>query len=218
MGEERLFPRGAEPEKGALLHRDPAAEHHGPAPHGARHRRNAAGRADPLQAHGGLRDALAPRHRPRVHRHGGQNRRADAQGGPRQARPRPRGLPRARVGVEARIRRKDRRAAQEARLLLRLGARALHHGRGLQPRRDEGVRRALQHGFDLPRGPHHQLVPRVQDRALRRGGRIRGAVEPSLARALRRAGSVLLHHLRHDPPGNDSRRHGRGRQSRGPAL
>ena len=47
------------------------------------------------------------------------------------------------------------------RLLLRLAARALHHGRGLQQRRARGVRAPLRQGPDLPRQPHHQLVPRT---------------------------------------------------------
>ena len=51
--------------------------------------------------------------------------------GRRPPRPRPRGLPRARLGVEGRIRRAHHHPAQAPRLLLRLEPRALHHGRGL---------------------------------------------------------------------------------------
>ena len=49
--------------------------------------------------------------------------------GHQQGRTRQREIPRAGLGLETRIRRKNRQAAQKDGLLLRLGTRALHHGR-----------------------------------------------------------------------------------------
>jgi hypothetical protein len=85
------------------------------------------------------------------------------------ARPRPRGIPQTRLGVEGKARRHHHQPAQEARLLLRLDPRTLHHGPGIFALRAKGVRRALQKGPDLSRQTHGELVPRLADRALRRG-------------------------------------------------
>ena len=58
--------------------------------------------------------------------------------------------------------------AQEARHLLRLGPRALHHGRGLLQGGPRGLRKPVQQGPHLQGPPHHQLVPALRDRAVRR--------------------------------------------------
>ena len=65
--------------------------------------------------------------------------------------------------------------AQETRLLLRLGAGALHHGRGPVQGRAQGVRAALQRRAHLPRQIHHQLVPALPHRAVGRRGRAQGS-------------------------------------------
>ena len=69
------------------------------------------------------------------------------------------------------VRRPHHRAAQKAGLLLRLGARALHPGRGLL---QGGAARCLcslyDKGLIYQRRAHHQLVPALQDLHLRRRG------------------------------------------------
>ena len=68
---------------------------------------------------------------------------------------------------EGQIRRNHYPPAPQTRRLLRLGARAFHHGRRPQPRRPQSLRSALQQGVHLSRTPHDQLVPRFQDRPFR---------------------------------------------------
>ena len=58
--------------------------------------------------------------------------------------------------------------SQTARHLLRLGPRALHHGRGLLQGGPRGIRKPVQQGPDLQGPPHHQLVPALRDRSVRR--------------------------------------------------
>jgi valyl-tRNA synthetase len=55
----------------------------------------------------------------------------------------------------------DHAPAAPPRRSMRLGERALHHGRGLQPRRPQGVRRALPRRAALPRQAPGQLGPQV---------------------------------------------------------
>ena len=85
-------------------------------------------------------------------------------------RPRPREARGEDLGVEGEARRHHHPAAQEARRLVRLVARALHHGPGVLALRAAGLRRSLQKGPDLPRQAHGELVPRLPHRAQRRGG------------------------------------------------
>ena len=66
--------------------------------------------------------------------------------------------------------------AQAARRVVRLVARALHHGRGPVARRAQGVRHALQRGPDLQGQAAGQLGPEAAHRDLRpRGAAGRGA-------------------------------------------
>ena len=129
----------------AVLHRHPAAERHRLAAYGPCAQQHAAGRAVPLRAHARQGRALAAGHRPCRHRHpdGG---RAPADGAPG-ARPARRSAARSssrRSGQwKARVRRHHHQPAQAPRRLLRLVARALHHGRGAVARGPQGVRRAL---------------------------------------------------------------------------
>ena len=76
--EGRYFHAEPQSREEALHHRHPAAEHHRAAAYGTRPRRDAAGHPDPLAADAGLRGALAARHRPRVDRHRGEDRRGHA--------------------------------------------------------------------------------------------------------------------------------------------
>ena len=128
-------------------------------------------------------------------------------------RDRPRGLPRACLGVEGAVGRRDHPPAPPPRRLLRLGARALHHGRGLPARGHPRLRRAAQARPDLPRQAPGQLGPQVPDRDQRPRGR-----DP------RRPGQVLDAELsarrrqrrdpgRDDAARDDARRHG----GRGPS-
>ena len=85
-------------------------------------------------------DAVAARHRPRRHRHavdGGAPARRRRQEPPRH---RPRGVRRARVGLEAALRRRDPAADEAARRLGGLVARVLHHGRAHVARGARGLR------------------------------------------------------------------------------
>ena len=121
---------GAKPGRRALLDRHPAAQRHRLAPHRPRPQQHAPGHPHPLRAHARQGRALAARHRPRRHRHP-DDRRAPADGAPAAVAPRhgPRGVPRARLGVEGRERRHDHEPAQAPGRFCRLVARTLHHGR-----------------------------------------------------------------------------------------
>ena len=72
-------------------------------------------------------------------------------------RPRPRRILKTRLGLEGPVRVADLHAAPTARVVRRLGARALHDGRKMREGRHRGVR-------PVPRGRHH--VPRVAPRQL----------------------------------------------------
>ena len=115
---------------------------------------------------------------------------------------------------KARIRRHHHRPAQAARRLLRLVARALHHGRGLVARGAESFRRAL------PRGPHlqgqaaGQLGPEAENRDLRSrsaAGRDQGQ---SLAHQISDRGQRRIHR-RGDDAARDHARRRRGRGASG---
>ena len=115
----------------ALHHRHSAAERHRLAAHGPRAQQHAAGHPVPLRAHARARRAVAAGHRPRRHRDPDGGRAADdgaAGAGP--ARHRAREVPREGLGLEGRVRRHHHQPAQAARRVVRLVARALHHGRG----------------------------------------------------------------------------------------
>ena len=83
--------------------------------------------------------------------------------------------------VEGGVRRHHRRPAQAARLLLRLVAAALHHGRGPVARRAQGVRRSLSRRADLQGQAPRQLGPGAPDRHLRPRSRADRDQGPSLA-------------------------------------
>ncbi len=95
-------------------------------------------------AHEGPRCALAARHGPRWHRNA-NGCRAPAHGAPGAGPPRdrPREVSGARLGLEGGVGRRDRRAVEAPRRLLRLVPRAFHARRGPFARRGQGVRPAL---------------------------------------------------------------------------
>ena len=74
------------------------------------------------------------------------------------------------IKVEENLRKEEPhyQPAQKARHLLRLGPRALYHGRGLLQGGPRGIRKPVQQGPDLQGPPHHQLVPALRDCAVRR--------------------------------------------------
>ena len=165
--------RAGRPERAkadALLHRHSAAQCDRLAAHGARAQQYLAGHSLPLRAHARQGRALAARHRSRRHRHPGRGRAAiDGAPGARQPRNGARSVHQARVGMEGGIRRRDHRPTKAARRLVRLVARALHHGRRPVARRGESVRRALSRRPHLQGQAAGQLGPEAQDRDLRSG-------------------------------------------------
>ena len=166
----------------------------------------------------GAQHEVDPRHRPRRHRHPDAGREGAARGGHEPRGDRPRGVRRAHVGVDAPLRRHDRRAAQAPRRLAGLRGRALHARRGLRRRGAEGLRRPLRQGPDLPRQLPGQLGPGLALGDLRpRGGGARGHRHALLRRLPARVGQRLADD-RHRAPGDDARRHRDRRAPRRRAL
>ena len=120
----------------------------------------------PPPPHAGLRRAVAAGHGPRLDRRARARREGAGGRGHEPPRARPRGVPRAHVGVEGRARRRDPGADAPARRQRRLDARALHHGRGQAPRRPHHVQAAVRRRPDLPRRAAGQLVARAAHRAV----------------------------------------------------
>ena len=137
----RLLPRAGAERQAPVLHRDPAAQRDRAPARGPRARTHDRGHADPPRADAGLRGVLDPGDGPRGHRDAGGGGAAPARAGDRPSRARPRGVRRACLDLEGAVRRRDRRADQADGRLLRLGARAVHHGRGAVARGARGVRR-----------------------------------------------------------------------------
>ena len=80
----------------------------------------------------------------------------------------------ARLGMEGGIGRRHLAAAAAAGRVLRLVARALHHGRGPVARRAQGLRAALQGRADLQGQAPGELGPEAADRHLRSGSGAEG--------------------------------------------
>ena len=89
---------------------------------------------------------------------------------------------RARVGVVANLRRRDRRAVSPARLRPGLAALAVHDGRGSIGRGAPRLRPALSRRIDLSRNAADQLGSDGKNDRLRRGARARRARRHALAR------------------------------------
>ena len=185
MGGAWLLQAGRQAQGRALHHRDPAAQRDGLAAHGTRAEQYHPGHPRPLRAHARQGRAVAARHRPRRHRHpdGGG---APAAEGKQHRSPRhgPRGLLATRVGVEGRIGGHHFAPAAPAGRLLRLVARALHHGRRPVQGRAEGVRAALQGGDDLQGQAPCELGSEAADGHLRSRGGAEGNEGPALVPAL----------------------------------
>ena len=213
-------------ERASLRHRHPAAERDRLAAYGSRAQQHAAGRARPLRAHARPRRAVAAWDGSRRHRHADGGRAAiDGAPGAEPPRPRPRGVRRARLAVEGRVRRADHQSAEAARRLLRLVARALHHGRGAVARRAQGVRRSLPRRAHLQGQAPGQLGPEAAHRHLRPRSRAGRGEGPPLASALsarrprlRSRRCIDLHRRRHHAARDHARRHRRRRASRRRAL
>jgi hypothetical protein len=125
-----------------------------------------------------------PGHRPRRDRHPERRGEAARGRGHRPSRARPRGLPRAGVGLQGDLRWSDPEPAREARSLRRLGPRGVHLRRSAFRGRARGVRRPLRAGPDLPWQPPDQLVHPLPHRTVGHRGGARGRD--------RRAGPVRL--------------------------
>ncbi len=130
------------------------------------------------------------RDRPRRHRDPVEGGAEAAQGrGQDPTRPRPRRLPREGLGVEGRARRHHYLPTEATRLLLRLGARAFHDGRGLQPLGPKVFVDLFHEGL-IYRGKRMvNCVPQIAHRPERRGGHHEGPEVEALHDALPRRGS-----------------------------
>ncbi len=141
LGEEWLFPgrpRRIQPQP--PLHPAAAAQRHGHAAHGPRFPAHADGRVDALPPYARVQHAVAARHRSRRHRHPDRGRAPARSRGQLAPGAGPRSIRRARLEMEGGIRLDHHAPDAPARGLLRLGARALHHGRGAVAGGDGSVR------------------------------------------------------------------------------
>ncbi len=184
LGVDRGLPRRPVVRQAALQHGDPAAERDGFAAHGSRAQPHAARHRRPVEADAGLRRPLAAGHRPRRHRHAERRREAAGRRGEDPARPGPRGVRGARLGLGAPEPRHDHRADAQARRVGRLEPRALHAGRDAVARRAARVRLALPGRPHLPRHLHRELVPALPDGAVGPRGRAPGQGGAAVVRAL----------------------------------
>ena len=124
------FKAGLDPAKaGSFLHPAAAAQRHRHAAHGPWLQPDPHGCADPLPPHARRQHAVAARHRSRRHRHPDRGRAPARSAGPFAPRSRPREVRRKGLGVEGILRLHHHPPDAPARHLLRLVARALHHGR-----------------------------------------------------------------------------------------
>ncbi len=212
--EEGLY--NAEPRSRPGVVRDlhPSAQRDRRVAHGPRSER-----VDPGPAHSPAPDArlqhdLAARLRPRRDRDAERDREGAREGRPDAARPRPRGLRRAHLGLAREVRRRDHGAATAARRVARLPARADDDGRGLRAGGAEVVRAPARARIPLPGQPDRQLVPALRERDLRSRGEPRGdrrhAVHDPLS-----AGRRLRAHQDCDSASADDARRRRRRRAPG---
>ena len=166
----------------------------------------------------GERHAVADRHRPCRHRHAEDRREPAGRRGHRQACAGPRGVRRAGVELEARVRLDHHQPDAPPGRGRRLVARALHHGRGPVGRGAQGVHRVVPRGPDLPRQPPGQLGSGAGHGGVRPGGQQRRARRPHVVDPLPGGRQRRDRDHRHHAPGDHARRRRRGRASRGRAL
>ena len=142
------------------------------AAHGAHAERNHSRHTGAPCPHGGQERLLGARHRPRLHRHGGQGGEPLGRAGREEERPDARRIPQARLELDRGARRHHSAAVAPRRCLVRLGPHGFHHGRGAFEERHPRLCRPLPQRTHLPRRAHGQLGPQGADRTLRRGSSI----------------------------------------------
>ena len=186
LGEGRPFPAAGPGRLAAVRHGHSSAERDRAPPHRPRVRPDDRGHPGALEADAWSPGPLAARHRPRRHRDPDGRRARAREGGRPAPRPRPRELHRAGLGVAARVRRHDPRAASEARVLARLEPAALHDGPRPLPGGPPRLRAALRGRTHLPGTLRRQLVPALRDRRLGPRGRAPRDERDALPRPVRR--------------------------------
>ena len=213
LGELRVF--RAERPRPALLDRHPAPQRHRHAAHGARVPGHDHGCAHPLSAHERLRHAVAAGHGSCRHRHPDGGRAPAERGRPQPPRSGPRGLRRARLGMEG----SNPAAPSHNRCA---GSAHRSTGRRDSFTMDPGLSRAVTEVFVrlYARGPHlsrqapGELGSGAEDRAVGpRGGR-RGGERSFCGTCAIRSPMAAASRGRDHPPGDDAGRCCRGRASR----
>ncbi len=147
----------------AVRRRAPAAERHRRAPHGPRPAARDRRHRDSHETDAGLQHALPAGVRPRRHLDAERRRERPPQRRHLTAGDRSRGVRGARLGLAARVRRQDPLPIPTHGCVARLPPHPVHDGRRLHPCRDAVLRAPLPARLDLPREPHHQLVPTPRD-------------------------------------------------------
>ena len=192
-----------------------AAERDGHPAYGALPRQLDPGHPHPLLPHARPQRSLGAGNRPREHRDGAGRQPPDARRRHRQARGRPRRVPRARLDLEGTDARPHHRPDAPARVLARLVARGVHDGRGAQPRRHPRLRRSAPQGPHLPRPLPRELVSALPDGDQRRRGRVQGARRLHVAHPVPAGRRRRVRDRGDDPPGDHVRRcRGRGESGR----
>ena len=215
----------ADPAAPAVHHHPAAAQHHRLAPPRPcpAHRRR--GPDDPARPDARPSGALPARARPRLDRRPVRPRRHPRQGRREPPVARARALPRADARVRGDDARGHARPAAAGRGVGRLGPPALHDGRALGEGRPGRLRAALPGRPRLSHRGARQLVPGLPDERERSRGRLDAGDRDALVGALpphrpgdRPARPGRDDHRRHDPAGDDPRRHRGGRPPRRSAL
>ena len=177
------------------------------------------GRPDPPRAPRGQERALGPWDRSRGHRNPDGGGAPAAQGQEDPARLWPREVPGEGLAVAGREGRHHPRAASGSGRLLRLGSDAVHDGPSLLQGGPLHLRHPLRARQHLPGQAHGELVPRVVDGPLRRGGHHEAGDGNPVQGLLRGRGAARPHDPgRHHPSRDDSRRRGDSGASGGSAL
>ena len=218
MGARRRLPRAARSRAPAVHHLDAAAEHHRARAPRARLDVHAAGPDGALPPHAGRERRLDSGPRPCRDRDRVGGRARTRARGPDPRRVGPREVSGTRVGVAREVRRRDQRRVPALGLRPRLGARAVHDGRGALRGRRRGVRAPAPRGLDLSRNAADQLGHRLALDGLRRGDRVRRTRRPFVAYPLRERGRRARGRGGDDAARDDARRHGGGGAPRRRAL
>ena len=222
MGRRRGVPRRSDRGRGALLHRDPAAERHRGAPPRSCAQQHAPGHPGPLPPDAGVQRPVDAGHRSRRHRHPDRGGETAAPAGQAAGGLLPRGVRGPDPAVEGRLRSDHHRAAQGAGLLVRLGPPAVHDGPDLHPGGPRGLLPTLPRRPDLPRQAPGELGSRHPHRPRRRRGRDAGgggtdvvSEIPVDAGKARRGGNARVRNRGNDAAGDDAGGRGGRDQSEG---